>query len=332
VALIGCGNIGSKRIRAILRDPRSRLDAVVESHPARRERVAAEFAVPILTEHRRVLDDAQVEAVVVSTPPEQAQGIVAQALEAGKHVLCEKPLGRSLAEAHRLTALAQSSRRVLKCGFNLRHDIGLNLAAHWVSMGRIGRPYFFACAYVNGCTLVNTNGVGALLDMGTHCIDLARWFMGEIRSVQGRLQRYEFAVEGADDNGFVIGDAQRGPLQLHFSLVRWHNAFTLEVSGSEGAVEVRNLPKWGEQEIVYYQRVRPSGLPPAERAVYCRDETWEREWLEFRRRVEEHDLRGNHDGLRAMAVAEAARESATRAGGEVVAVPPDPVVETVEAT
>ena len=312
VAVIGCGNIGTKRIAAMTGDPRADIQALVDVNPDRLQVIREQFAYPVYQDYRRVLSDKQVEAVVISVPPLAAYRIVADCLGAKKHVLCEKPIGRSVAEARQLTKISHDYGMVLKCGFNLRHDAGLNQAFTWYRSGRIGELYFFKCTYVNGAVRSNTNQVGSLLDMGTHVIDLARWFMGEIAAVSGSLKQFEYAVEDLDDNGFAHLHAGKAEGSIHFSFVRWMNAFSLEITGSLGTIEVQNLPKWGTQTVTYHRRVMPSGVPEIEQMTFKGDQSWKNEWDEFYRCVSERDMKWNLDGLRTMEIASAMRMSAKK--------------------
>jgi len=310
VAVIGCGNIGTKRARAVAESGRGALAALVELRDGRRRDLADEFDAPVASDYRPIIHEQAIDAVIVATPPSDGWRIALESLQAGKHVLCEKPLGRSVPEAQRVTDLAQNRGLVLKCGFNLRHDEGLGQAFKWIEDGRIGTPYFLKCAYVNGAVAANANRVGSLLDMGTHVLDLVRWFLGDLIVEGAALSRCEYGIEDLDDNGFAIVRAGMVAAALHFSFVRWQNAFVLEVSGASGAVEVVNLPKWGTQTLTHFRRVLPSGAPALERVTFHGDRSWTNEWQKFVRRVETNDLRWNGDGLAALRLAEALRAAA----------------------
>jgi predicted dehydrogenase len=309
IAVIGCGNIGVKRLRALEDDHDARVMTLVESSPERSEFLKQHFPFADQKEYRELLSSSEIDAVIVSTPPDASYQIILDCLEAGKHVLCEKPLGRSVDEARTITRLAQAKTVVLKCGFNLRHDVGLQTAANWLKEGKVGTPYFFKCSYVNGTVAVNPNRVGSLLDMGTHLIDLARWFVGEAESVQARLDRFEYGLQHLDDNGFAILRSGSVTCMVHFSFVRWMNSFTLEMTGDKGTIEVRNLPKWGTQHVALHRRVFPAGIPETSSMSFEGDQSWKREWLEFARCVRERDFKWNREGLRAMQVAAILRRS-----------------------
>jgi predicted dehydrogenase len=309
IAVIGCGNIGLKRLKALEDERDVRVAALVESSSERIEFLKQQFTFDVRGDHREVLSRNEIDAVIVSTPPDASYQIILDCLGAGKDVLCEKPLGRNVEEARTISQLAYAKKAVLKCGFNLRHDVGLQTAVDWLKEGKIGAPYFFKCSYVNGTVAVNSNRVGSLHDMGTHVIDLARWFVGEVESAQARLDRFEYGVKPLDDNGFGILHSGSVPCMVHFSFVRWMNNFTLEITGDKGTIEVRNLPKWGTQQVVLHRRVFPAGIPQVHTSSFEGDQSWKREWLEFSRCVRDRDLKWNQDGLKAMQVAASLRRS-----------------------
>lgn len=308
VCIVGCGNIGSKRAEVVRRSQHGKVVAIVESLRDRWAQLQSTYDCCVSDDLADVVRSQPIDAVIVATPPETHFALVRCALDAGKHVLCEKPLATTAAESSELVRCAAERRCVLKSGFNLRHDAGLERAAALVQHGAIGRPYFFKAHYVNGCTLVNTNGVGGLADMGSHLIDLVRWFLGAPTDWRGSLQRYEFAAP-ADDNGFVGGNAAGVPFQLHCSLVRWRNAFGLEISGEQGTIVVSNLPKWGMQEVSIQRRVYPSGAPETTVETFEGDTSWTREWDVFTERVRTRDVAHNADGHAVMCDIEAIRRA-----------------------
>ena len=113
-------------------------------------------------------------------------------MEAGKHVLCEKPLCRTIEEADRMLAVAKATGRVLKCGFNHRHHPAVEEARRIVDSGRLGRLIIGRCrygivgrpGYENEWRADPTRAVGGHMgEQGIHAIDLFRWFLGDVEQV-----------------------------------------------------------------------------------------------------------------------------------------------------
>ena len=311
VGIIGCGNIGAKRAAVVAKSPHDQLVGLVEVDASRRARLRQEFNCPVFADPAPLL--AQAEAIIISTPPQPHAVLIAAALTAGKDVLCEKPLAESLEEVAMVTALAEENGRVLKCGFNLRHDRGMTRAKTLYDQGVIGIPYFLKADYVNGSVRVNTNRVGSLLDMGSHLLDLTLWFGGEANAITGILQRTEFPFP-RDDNCFLTLITKKFTAQLHCSLIRWQNHFQFEISGDQGAIEVINLPKWGTQELRRYRRVLPAGVPDVTTEIFEDDLSWALEWQHFRRLCERRDLRENTQALHVMQCIETMGKTILKAG------------------
>jgi len=305
-ALIGCGNIGSKRVVHIASHPQSTLSLVVGKDPSRTQAFAAQYQCQWSTDWQAAVESG-VEAAVVAVPTKYVHEIVVSLLDAGIHVLCEKPLGRDLCEATEITERARRRGLVLETGLNLRYDAGLLKARDLVAQGAIGEPYFLKCDYVNGAVKTNLNEVGSLLDIGIHSIDLMLWFLGGVDMVYGELTAHEGE---RDDNGFALLRKDRTLASIHFSFVRWRNAFRFEVSGSKGSILVESLPKWGTQTLTVGERVFPSGAPRETRYVFTEDTSWRGEWETFMRHVSGREQGDLDRGLRSMALASLIRESA----------------------
>lgn len=308
IGIIGCGNIGAKRARAVAKSNLGKIVAIAETNRSVWPALQEEFTTTVTSDPKEIWSSVDIDAVVIATPPQSHIALITASLESGKDVLCEKPLGEKIDEVEKVTDLARKKKRVLKCGFNLRHDRGLERVKELLKEGVIGSPYFFKATYVNGCVLVNTNRVGALSDMGSHLLNLVDWFVGEPKEFQGYLQRKEFPLP-TDDNGFVAFRKDGLIGQVHFSLIRWRNEFQLEISGEKGTLEVINLPKWGKQEVRIHRRIYPSGVPELRTEFFEGDLSWGREWEIFVKLAQERDLSRNEEGLVATRMAELIRNN-----------------------
>ena len=307
--VIGCGNIGVKRINAIQNISEIEIAALVEVNLQQKQYLQNNYNYLVSKNYQKYLTDNSIDAFIISTPTHPALKIIEEALKAGKHVLCEKPLGDRVSQTEKITNLANENNLVLHIGFNMRYDEGLQKAKLLITEGKIGKPYFFKCTHVNGSVITNDNKVGALLDMGIHNIYLAKMFMGNIKPIASAIQRYEYAVKDRDDNGFVILESNSMFGITHFSLVRWKNDFNLEVTGSEGSVMVESLTKYGTQTTIHHERVYPSGVPKEKKYRFTGDNTWEMECRDFHKRIKENDLSKNNEALEAMAIAKIIKDT-----------------------
>lgn len=307
--VIGCGNIGVKRINAIQNIPEIEIAGLVEVNPQQKQYLQNNYKYPVSDNYQKYLTDNSIDAFIVSATTHPSLKIIEDALKAGKHVLCEKPLGDEISQTEKITNLANSKSLVLHIGFNIRYDEGLQKAKLLIDEGKIGKPYFFKCTYVNGSVITNNNKVGALLDMGIHNLYLAKMFMGDIKPIASAIQKFEYEVKDRDDNGFVLLQSNSMVGSIHFSLVRWRNDFNLEVTGSEGSVIVESLTKWGTQTTIHHERIYPSGVPKETKYEFVGDNTWEAECHDFYKRVLDNDLSKNNEALEAMEIAKIIKET-----------------------
>jgi predicted dehydrogenase len=303
VVVIGCGNIGVKRINAIQNIPEIKIAGLVEVNQQQKQYLQNTNKYPVTDNYQKYLTDNSIDAFIVSATTHPSLKIIEDGLKAGKHILCEKPLGDKISQTEKITKLANEKSLVLHIGFNIRYDEGLQKAKLLIEEGKIGKPYFFKCVYVNGSVITNNNKVGALLDMGIHNIYLAKMFMGDIRPIASAIQRFEYDVKDRDDNGFVLLKTNSMVGAIHFSLVRWKNDFKLEVTGSEGSVLVESLTKWGTQTTIHHERVYPSGVPKETKYEFVGDNTWETECRDFLKRITENDLIKNNEAIEMMEIA-----------------------------
>ncbi|NHZ85959.1 MAG: Gfo/Idh/MocA family oxidoreductase [Planctomycetia bacterium] len=302
--VIGCGNIGVKRINAIRNISEIEIVGLVEVDPQQKQYLQNNYNYTVSDNYQKYLTDKSIDAFIVSTTTHPSLKIIKDALNAGKHVLCEKPLGYEKSQTKKITDLANRKSLVLHIGFNIRYDEGIQKAKALIEEGEIGKPYFFKCTYVNGSVITNNNKVGALLDMGIHNIYLAEMFMGDIKPIASTLQRFEYKVKDRDDNGFVLLKSNSMVGSIHFSLVRWKNDFKLEVTGSEGSVVVESLTKWGTQTTIHHKRIYPSGVPKETKYKFVGDNTWVAECCDFCDRVVTNNLSKNNEALNAMIIVE----------------------------
>jgi predicted dehydrogenase len=331
VAIVGCGLIGRKRAAVLARHG----DALVVAAD-----VAADRAQALAVEHgcgwtaswQDAVSDPRVEIVIASTTNEHLRAVSVAALRGGKHVLCEKPLGRSAAEAQDMVDASAAAARTLKTGFNHRHHPGIRQAHDVAASGRLGELMFVRAVYGHGGRAgyekewrgnKQQSGGGELLDQGVHVIDLCRWFLGDIAQASGVTCRYVWDIAPLEDNAFALLHTAKGRVaSFHTSWTQWKNRFSFEVFGSLGYASVEGLGgSYGSETLVVGIRRAQGGAPAQERFVYPeRDDSWDDEWVEFRRAIDDgrEPLGSGADGLAAALVIDALYSSSTAAGTPVL--------------
>jgi len=324
VAVIGCGLIGRRRAATAAAHPETRLVAVVDADPVRAADVARAYGGEVVSDWRAAVERDDVAVVVVATPNGFLREIGCAALERGKHVLLEKPMGRNLAEARALADAARKSGRVLKIGFNHRYHPGLARAIELVKTGRIGRIVAIRARYGHGsrpgCETEwradpELAGGGELTDQGVHVADLIHAVAGMPRDAFAFLQTAVWRIAPLEDNAFGLFRFADGAVaQLHVSMTQWKNLFSFEVYGELGSVTVEGLGgSYGTERLVVAHRNMNGGVPAMEEEEYPgEDVSWREEWEDFIAGVRTGRLAqgGPDDGVAAMRMIDALYRSA----------------------
>jgi predicted dehydrogenase len=285
--------MGTRRAATAFENQRSQLVAVVDSELSRSQALAQQYGCQALSDWRLVASDPNVDAAVVSTVNQQLAPITIGLLAAGKHVLCEKPLGRNGTEASSMLAAARERGLVLKVGFNLRFHPAIRTAKQRCGAGHVGPLFFLRAIYGHGGRPgyagewrgnADLAGGGELLDQGVHVLDLARWFLGEPARVIGMTSRLFWPIEPLEDNAFFMVRTEQGQTgMLHTSWTQWRNKFLLEIYGRDGYLKIDGLGGNYGTETLTVGRRDPRSLPPVEEVLVFDgpDNSWRDDWADF---------------------------------------------------
>ena len=182
LALVGAGRMGATHLRALPRTRGVQLRAICDPSPAARS-LGAGAGVPVDAELARTLGRADVDAVLIAAPTPLHEPLVAAALAAGKHVLCEKPLTFDPVADLRLAAAAERAGLFLHVGFWRRHAWPYREARDLIASGAIGEPRLLRLAQWDAepppaafCDPAVSGGIE--VDCGVHECDLAAWLCG----------------------------------------------------------------------------------------------------------------------------------------------------------
>lgn len=253
LGLIGCGIIGVLRAEAIAQLDGFRLTAVADADAGRARAMAGRFGALVDADWRSLVRRPDIDAVIVSTPPPLHAPMCIEALEAGKHVLCEKPLARSPEEGRPILEAAERSGRLLAVGFNYRFYPAIVKAREILDSGLIGeldhiRSYTghpggreFSHPWVHEADVM---GGGALVDNGIHTIDLTRYFLGEVSEVKGFATSNVWGFAGCEDNAFALLRSPVGKVaSLQASWSEWRGyRWAIEIYGTRGCVRASYPP------------------------------------------------------------------------------------------
>lgn len=293
VAVVGLGRFGRKRIQALGADERARLCVLSDVQPGLAQGVAQELGCAHTVDWERAVTWPGVEIVIVSTPTSESPKIAAAAVEAGRHVLVEKPFGRSADEVWPIVIASERKGLCLKMGYNHRYHPALAKAHALLEQGSLGRLHFLRCVYGHGGrsgyeqewrTQPQTAGGGQLLDQGVHALDLFRWFAGEFTHVKACTTTAFWPIAPLEDNVFGVLEAANGSVAtLHASWTQWKPTFLFEVSGEEGYLSVQGLGGvYGTERLCWGRRGELGSRAEEERCEFGGpDQSLEREWAEF---------------------------------------------------
>lgn len=331
VGVIGAGLIGRRRAEIAVAVDGTPVISVADTDAARARSLAELVGARSAEDWREVVRDDAVEAVVVATTNDALCEVTVAAMEAGKHVLCEKPLGRNVPEARMMVAAARRSGKILKTGFTVRHHPAVREARGLLASGELGEPIWVRAAYGHGgragyerewrCN-PEVSGGGELLDQGVHLVDLARWFLGPFEEVKGTIATHFWPIAPLEDNAFLTLRTGGGQVAfLHASWTQWKNRFEFEVCAREGFARIEGIGGSYGPETLRVGKRRPEGGAPevAERVFDDPMLPWREEWRDFVEAVRDgREANGTgRDGLEAMRIIDAALK-ASRTGRGVM--------------
>ena len=315
VAIVGCGLIGRKRAEAL---PGGRLVACADLVPDMAAALAkTALGAEAVARWQDAVSRPDVDAVIVATTNDALAEIALAALDAGKHVLVEKPAARTVAEVDPLMAAATRTRLRVRVGFNHRYHPALRKAREIVDSGALGPLMFVRGRYGHGGRVgydrewradPARSGGGELIDQGVHLIDLSRWFLGEFATVSGFAHTYFWQMP-VDDNAFMLLRTARDEAAfLHVSCTEWKNLFSLEIYGRDAKLHIEGLGgSYGTERLAFHRMLPEMGPPETTIWEYPRgDQSLTLEFAEFLEdiRLDRAPSAGLADARAALAVVE----------------------------
>jgi predicted dehydrogenase len=177
IAVIGLGHWGPNHLRVFNSLAGSRVTAVCDVDAARTARAVNAYpGIRAFADPATLLKESSAHAVVIATPTSSHYALVRSALQAGKHVLCEKPLCLRAAEGEELTRLAETTGCVLMVGHVFLFNAGLIAIRKMLQDGEIGKPHYLAAVRTNLGPI--RQDVNAAWDLASHDIAIFNWLLG----------------------------------------------------------------------------------------------------------------------------------------------------------
>ena len=246
---------------ALVEHPDGRVVAVCGRDEARTAASAERWGIDAwFTDWRRMIDDGGIDAVIVASRNDTHAPITHAAIDAGLHVLCEKPIALNATEADAMAERAAAAGSITMMAFTYRWMPTIRYVKRLLDEGAIGQPFLVDICYLSDYARhhdylwrfdVELAGSGVLGDLGSHCFDLARWFLGEIDQV-GAVTRHVHPrseqrpdgspYEHTDDTALVTLQFESGAIgTLRTSAVCWPGpgggqAISVAIHGTEGTI------------------------------------------------------------------------------------------------
>lgn len=237
VGIIGTG-IGSYHARGYKKCPDAEIKAICDVDIDRAKRMAEEHGIPdVYTDYQKMLADDEIQAVSVCTPNALHAPMTIAAFEAGKHVICEKPISTNAADAEKMVAAGEKSGKVFMMAFNNRFRGDTQVLRKCIENGDLGDIYYAKTGWLRRkgiprfgtwFTQMNMAGGGPLIDLGVHMLDLTLWLMGNPKPVYVMGSTYaKFGPEMARQQGKVY-DVE----DLAAAMIKLENGATVMLEAS----------------------------------------------------------------------------------------------------
>jgi predicted dehydrogenase len=245
VGIIGYGRMGKIRHQAI--DEVGNAEVIAISEP---ETGSDLKTVPNIT-HEEIIKRPEIDAIVVCTPNFLNKKLTVRALQAGKHVFCEKPPCFTRKDMEEIIAVEKASGKKLMYGFNHRHHDSIIRMKEIIDNNEYGKILWMRGRYGKSVTPDYYNewrakkelaGGGILIDQGIHMLDLFLYFGGDFDTVKAEVSNLYWKLE-VEDNAFVIlkNSATGLVANLHSTMTQWRHLFSLEIFMEKGYMVLNGL-------------------------------------------------------------------------------------------
>lgn len=259
--VVGCGGIARRRTipEGIAAASNGRLAAVWDASEAVTREVATQFGARAAAGLGDLLVD-DIDAVYIASPPSAHRDQAIACARAGKHALCEKPLGMTVAEVEGMIGEFRRAGRQLGTAFMMRFQSQHQAALQIIREGRLGKPVLgraqLSCWYppMPGAWRQDpaTGGGGSLMDMGGHCIDLLEMFLGPVKRVSCFINRsvHGYASEDSAVATLFFENGAMGVVDAFFCVPDEASQNRLELYGSLGSILATGTIGQGERGMM----------------------------------------------------------------------------------
>ena len=256
IGVVGAGAVAQiNNIPAYAKIEGAEVVSVCDVDSEKAKRVAQRFGIPdSCSDHEKLFANKDVDAIDVCVPNHLHAPISVAALNAGKHVLCEKPFGRTPSEAARMVAAAEKNDRVLMAAFNNRFRNDAQILKTFMDQGEVGRIFYVKCGWLikhtswdvaSWKTQKRLAGGGVLIDLGVQMLDMALWIMDmpEVATVTASTASRP-GVDEVESNAAAFIRLKNGTtvtLEVGWSLLMEKDFAYVNIFGEHGAALLNPL-------------------------------------------------------------------------------------------
>ena len=267
MGVVGVGSFGEKRAAAAAKVSKGQLIGIADLSLERARDVAQKLDVRAFTVEE-LLAHPHIDVVCISVPNKFHAPLAIQALEYGKHVMCEKPLARSAAEAEAIVVKAEETGRMVKTGSNHRYFQSVAQSYKIAMSGAIGELVSFNGRIGNNGERVRNawfwdkemSGGGTLLDNGCHLLDIARWMLGDFVEGTGLISTAYWKDCHVEDTATGVFVTKEGKMATIASSWRQLSGyFHFEVNGAYGYIAVDGRFDTHGGDNLYWQCTKDGG-------------------------------------------------------------------------
>jgi predicted dehydrogenase len=321
--IAGYGYMGEIRRGVIERHPELELCGICEPNAKIAQKITG---VKVFSDFTQMLKAVNSDIVFVCTPNCFSPEICIESLKAGKHVFCEKPPGRHVADIQNIRQYEKDGKKLM-FGFNHRFHPGIIKAKVMIDSGRFGpilnvRGIYgksggmqFKQSWRNNKEI---SGGGILLDQGIHMLDLFRYFCGDFHDVKCFTSNAFWKLD-VEDNAYVILHNENGiDAMCHSSATFWKHTFRIDIALQGGYMVVEGLlsksGSYGREQLRVARRqfedeAEAVGNPSEEVTYFDKDLSWDLEVAEFIKCIVENKpvtASSSEDALKVMEIIEKA--------------------------
>lgn len=259
LGIIGLGYIGQIHLRNCLRLPQASVAAVSDVSRKALTRARTMGVKKVFDNYRNLLKDPEIDAVIIALPTHLHFQCAKEAAESKKHIFLEKPIARNVREAKEIVSAAQSNSVELMLGYPLRFNTEFQLLRKRMKEGTLGDVETAYAAYISSGPFFHRaegyaptpvpewwfnkelTGGGVLIDLGSHIINLLRWYFGDVTDIRGQFgHRFNIDLE---DSAICLARFENGTTGI--INVGWYSqAYQLKVDflGSVRNAEASHMP------------------------------------------------------------------------------------------